>query len=143
MIAFIGSLLGLFTSFVPEFFKLAQLKRDQAHELAVLKLQIESAGKAHLQKMEEIGLQADVSEAQFLHKRGNTKSGVTWIDGLNASVRPVLAYSFFFLYVGVKAVFVWRDLPWHIWTEFDDAIFASVISYYFGARAMNKVMGRR
>jgi hypothetical protein len=143
MIALIGSLLGLFTSFMPEVFKLVQNKRDQAHELAVLKLQIEAAAKGHLQKMEEIGLQADVAEAQVLHKRGVTNSGVTWIDGLNASVRPVLAYSFFFLYVGVKAVFVLRDLPWHLWTEFDDAIFASVISYYFGARSLSKVMGRK
>ncbi|MFV9935967.1 MAG: hypothetical protein AB8U84_01455 [Rickettsia endosymbiont of Haemaphysalis japonica] len=32
------------------------------------------------------------------------KSGVSWVNALNGSVRPVLAYSFFAMYGGVKYV---------------------------------------
>ena len=41
--------------------------------------------------------------------------------------------------VGVPFVVVYDTL----WTEDDAAIFAGIISFYFGARAMNKVRGRK
>ena len=31
------------------------------------------------------------------------------------------------------------DLPWLLWTTEDHAIFAGIISFYFGQRAMSKL----
>lgn len=62
-------------------------------------------------------------------------------------MRPVLAYAFFLLYFTIKCMqFAIVDLtdpmPWQIvglWSVEDQAIFAGIISFYFGQRAMSKV----
>jgi len=60
---------------------------------------------------------------------------------LNGTVRPVIAYSFFALYASVKAIQFSANLPWLLWTAEDQAIFAGIISFYFGQRAMSKLRG--
>ncbi|AFC74007.1 hypothetical protein [Rickettsia montanensis] len=72
------------------------------------------------------------------------KSGVSWVDALNGSVRPVLAYSFFAMYGGVQyksfkssALLVeYLDILWSIE---DQTIFAEIISFYFGQRTFSKL----
>jgi cellulose synthase/poly-beta-1,6-N-acetylglucosamine synthase-like glycosyltransferase len=71
------------------------------------------------------------------------------VDALNGTVRPVIAYAFFILYALVKllsyaAVANSNVVPFVVlhdtlWTEDDAAIFAGIISFYFGQRAMAKV----
>jgi hypothetical protein len=76
---------------------------------------------------------------------------VKLIDALNASVRPVLAYSFFALYASVKYfqfqmlhhVIDLNALMQIIWTEDDRAIFAGIISFYFGQRPISKMLAIR
>lgn len=142
MIALIGAILGMLGGIIPEFFKLTQNKRDQAHELAMMALQLKGKNREHLYKMEEIDAGFYAAEQADLGDRGEIHSGVKWIDGLNASVRPVIAYAFFLLYGGVKVHHILNGLPWHAWTEFDDAAFSAVMSFYFGSRAFSKAMGR-
>jgi hypothetical protein len=101
---------------------------------------------AFSQRLEEIGMQADIAESAALYKTYTT--GITWVDALNGTVRPVIAYAFFVLYatvkfiayaalpdVGVPFVVVYDTL----WTQDDAAIFAGIISFYFGQRAMSKL----
>jgi len=71
------------------------------------------------------------------------------VDALNGTVRPVIAYSFFMLYAAVKllsyaAIAGSNAVPFVVihdtlWTEDDAAIFAGIISFYFGQRAMKKL----
>jgi len=69
------------------------------------------------------------------------------VDALNGTVRPVLAYSFFLLYGAVKyaqitmlldSINLLEAFPL-IWQDEDQTIFAGIISFYFGARAMSKL----
>jgi len=121
---------------------------DRRHELAILQLQMEQQAKGHSQRLEEIHTQADITKSRALYKTYAT--GVAWVDALNGTVRPVLAYAFFVLYALVKllqfAAFDWGyPLPWQLqalWSNEDQAIFAGIISFYFGQRAMQKVRGR-
>jgi len=39
----------------------------------------------------------------------------------------------------VKVMQFSADLPWLLWTAEDQAIFAGIISFYFGQRAMSKL----
>ncbi|KJV81236.1 hypothetical protein N7281_00945 [Rickettsia hoogstraalii] len=75
------------------------------------------------------------------------KSGVSWVDALNGSVRPVLAYSFFAMYGGVKYV-QYKSLKSSallveyldiLWSIEDQTIFAGIISFYFGQRTFSKL----
>ena len=146
MIALLGSLLGFLTSLVPQWLKLIQDSRDKAHELAILELQMEQMKLGHVQRIEEINTQADISEFTELYKTYNT--GVHWVDALNGTVRPVLAYAFFLLYFIVKIAqfYVLSTLPWQtvstaimgVWGEEDVGIFAGILCFYFGNRGMSR-----
>lgn len=137
MITLLGSLLGFFSAAFPDLLKLFRDAQDRKHELKILEMQMEQQRQGHSQRLEEIGIQADISESQALYKTYNT--GIRWVDALNGTVRPVIAYSFFLLYTSVKIMNFSADMPWLLWSEEDQAIFAGIISFYFGQRAMAKL----
>jgi hypothetical protein len=145
MITLLGSLIGFMGAAFPDFLKMWRDAADRKHELVILEMQMAQQEKGHTQRLEEINVQADISESRALYKTYNT--GIKWVDALNGTVRPVLAYAFFMLYFTVKCmqfgmVDLGNPLPWHmdiLWSVEDQAIFAGIISFYFGQRAMSKV----
>ena len=148
MITLLGSLLGFISSTFPDLLKLFKDSSDKKHELAVLKMQMDFQAQGHQERIEEINTQADITESEALYKTYNT--GIGWVDALNGTVRPVIAYAFFILYAAVKIMsystmnshlvpfFAMRET---LWTEDDAAIFAGIISFYFGRRAIHKAQG--
>lgn len=144
MITLFASLLGFFSSLVPDGMKMLRDHQDRKHELTIMKMQMEMKEADRSERLEEIRLQADAAESAALYK--TYKVGVAWVDALNGTVRPVLAYSFFALYATIKFM-QWsmlpdNPLPWHVdtlWNEEDRAIFAGIIAFYFGSRAMKQV----
>lgn len=146
MIALLGSLIGFISALAPDIFKLLTDRRDKAHELAVLQLQMQVQAQGHSERMEEISANADIGESAALYKTYTT--GIEWVDALNGTVRPVLAYAFFLLYSASKAYLCYSfepnpDMPWItlaqvIWTAEDTAIFSGIVSFYFGTRALSR-----
>lgn len=145
MITLLGSLVGFISAAFPDILKHFREKEDRKHELMILQMQMRQQAEGHTQRLEEIHVQADIAETRALYKTYHT--GIMWVDALNGTVRPVLAYAFFLLYACVKAaqasmVDFAAPLPWQIttlWGAEDQAIFAGIISFYFGQRAMRKV----
>ena len=90
MLTLLGSLLGFISSAFPDLLKIWQDKQDRAHELQILDRQMEQMRLGHNQRLEEIAVNADINESLALLKHDNQPSGVTWVDGLRASVRPVI-----------------------------------------------------
>ncbi len=146
MLTLLGSFLGFLGSVVPEFFRQFQDKRDKSHELDIFKLQLEQQKMGYTQQLAELNAKADINEMQGLYKTfysGNSKA-----DFLNGIVRPVIALGFFGLYCMLKimayyAIANLQNAPFVtvyqiLWTEEDAAIFAGIISFYFGNRALNK-----
>ena len=139
MFTLLGSLLGFISSTFPSLIKLWQDASDKKHELAVLQMQMQFQAQGHQERIEEINTNADIAESAALYKTYNT--GIGWVDELNGTVRPVIAYALFILYASVKITHFSIEMPWTLWTEEDQAIFAGIISFYFGQRAMNKIHG--
>jgi hypothetical protein len=145
MVTLLGSLIGFISAAFPDLLKIWRDAADRKHELTILEMQMAQAAQGHQQRLEEINAQADIAESKALYK--TYYSGIRWVDALNGTVRPVLAYSFFLLYFVIKCMqFAMVDLadplPWQIatlWSVEDQAIFAGIISFYFGQRAMAKV----
>ena len=145
MVTLLGSLLGFISAAFPDFLKLIRDHQDRKHELTILQLQMQQQAQGHSNRLEEINVQADISESRALYKTYNTS--IKWVDALNGTVRPVLAYAFFLLYASVKwaqismlldSSTLSQVLPL-IWQMEDQAIFAGIISFYFGQRAMSKL----
>ncbi len=140
MTALLGSLLGFLGAILPEFFKVFQDKADKRHELEVLDRQMQLQAQGQAERLEAIGMATDAAEIKEIYKTYRT--GIHWVDALNGTVRPILAYAFFVLYSYVKYEQA-THTPWLLWQEDDKAIFAGIISFYFGQRAMRKMRGKK
>ena len=146
MLSLLGSLMGFGTSFLPKVMDFFQDKQDKKHELAVMEVQIRQQKELASQKLEAINVDADIREIESLHK-SMQPTGVKWIDGLRGSVRPVITYAFFglFIFVEVSAYLSLTaagvsglDAVNAVWDEETKALFAAVISFWFGGRAISR-----
>jgi hypothetical protein len=150
MVTLLASITGFLGSLFPEIIKYFIDSKDKKHEIEILKYQIKYKNNLEESKQKEIGLHYDLSEAKSLYS--TFKSGINWVDALNGTVRPVLAYSFFAIYCVVK----WLQFQLFIsnqqylkegilllWSLEDQAIFAGIISFYYGNRAINKLLNKK
>jgi hypothetical protein len=147
MITLFSALVGFLSSLAPDLLKMWGGQQDRQHEITLLRMQLEQQAMGQSQRLEEIRVQSEGVQSQALYKTYAT--GIHWVDALNGTVRPTLAYAFFLLYFGVKcmqfSLLPEMPLPWQIdalWGEEDRAIFAGIIAFYYGQRAMGKLRGR-
>jgi len=148
MLTLLGSLLGFISSTFPDLLKLWQDKQDRKHELQILDRQMEQMRLGHTQRLDEIAINADVSQSLALYKHDSQPSGVTWVDGLRASVRPMITYGFFILFTWVKLSAVVllmnqgglniNEALIQIWDGETQALFAGILSFWFGSRSLAK-----
>lgn len=144
MITLLASLIGFLSSIFPEFMKIFKDKLDKKHELDILAAQIKMQKDKISGKLEQIDLSADIEETKSLY--ATYKTDIRFVDTLNGLVRPIIAYAFFILYAGIKVLTYLclknHDISYQIdilWSVDDQAIFAGIISFYFGNRAMSKL----
>ena len=148
MITLFASIAGFVTSLIPEILRFFKDRLDKSHELQLMDKQIRFSKIAGSKSPEEVQMTRDVVEQLSLYS--TYKTGINWVDALNGTVRPVLAYSFFTMYAAIKitqyqyitkaAVLVeYIDI---IWSIDDQAIFASIVSFYFGQRAFARARKR-
>ena len=148
MIALLGSALGFGTSFLPQVLGFFQKKQDHKNRIEELKLQGELASLGVINDIQKLDKQAEIAETKALYEYANPRSG--FAAGLSASVRPVITYLFFGLFLAVKAVILlkameaggdWKDaVPLMFDTE-TQALFSAIIAFWFGQRSVNKFMG--
>lgn len=145
MITLFASLVGFIGSIVPEIIKLFKDHKNKKHELEIIDRQIEHKKYVKPEILNEIQISRQLIEQASLYS--TYKSGVTWVDALNGTVRPVLAYFFFIIYAIIKFV-QYRVMSLSgsimlnidaIWSNEDQAIFAGIISFYFGQRTFSKI----
>jgi hypothetical protein len=146
MITLLASIAGFFSSIFPEILKIFKDKNDKKHELEILDRQIKFNKAKELRQIQEIEVGRDILEQASLYKTYTT--GISWIDAMNGTVRPVLAYSFFIMYCGIKVLQYLAiksqtgqlyEYVQVLWSIDDQAIFAGIISFYFGQRTFTKV----
>ena len=114
----------------------------EAIKLDEIKTQTASAEKVSL-----IDAQQAEMSAIYAHDAALGEGTSTWMKDLRASVRPVITYGFFFLLVGIDGVLAYKGLTSGIefntladqlWDNETQALFASIIVFYFGGRAFGK-----
>jgi len=145
MISLIGSLLGFASGVVPEIVGYFRKQQDHEFELQLYEAKAKYAKVMTENKLKELDLKAEIQELKSLYKHDQslkTKNG--FISALRASVRPVITYFFFFTFVGVEVSVIFSLVEPHIidsiWNTNTQGLFAAVLSFWFGSRAMSKVM---
>lgn len=148
MLTLLGSLLGFISSTFPDLLNIWKDRADRNHELAIMDRQMDLQKLNHSNRLEEIHVQADISESKALYSHASQPSGVAWVEALRATVRPMITYAFFILFATVKIAalfqllnsgFTVADSLIIIWDGETQALFAAVMSFWFGQRALTKL----
>ena len=148
MITILGSLIGFAGSALPKVFDMVDDWQDRKHELAMMDRQIEGSKLSHTQKIEALNIEADISESKALYQHDRSMKSTGFMAGLSASVRPVITYLFFTLFAVIKRTalygliytdgIVWELAIQTLWDEETQGIFAAIISFWFGSRALQR-----
>tara|TARA_R110000822_G_scaffold14284_1_gene50492 strand:+ start:122 stop:559 length:438 start_codon:yes stop_codon:yes gene_type:complete len=144
MLSILGSVLGFGTSFLPKVLGFFEEKRDQAHELKMMDKQLEQQLQLSVQKIQMVNIDADIRETEVLHKEhaSITKKSSQWSVNLSASVRPIITYCLFIefaaLTLSVNMDWIGMEQYTMIWNSEFQAIFAAVVSFWFGQRSFNR-----
>ena len=144
----LGSLLGFGSSVVPAITDHFKSKRNQEFELKKMEKMAEltAAGYDHeIKRFQEMGLHEE-QKALIEHDIVISK-GTGFISGLQKSVRPIITYCFFFLFATIEFTLLQdalsNGLPLAdalntLWDDDTKAIFAAIIAFWFGSRAIDK-----
>ena len=142
MLSLFGSLLGFGTSFLPKVMEYFQDKQDKAHELRLMDKQVEQQKALGEIKLQHMHVEADIREGEALLKHSsNLQSKASpWVTNLAASVRPVLTYllalEFGALTLCVSMDWMTMDQYRMVWNGEFQAVWAAVVSFWFGSRTM-------
>lgn len=144
MISLLGSLLGFGTSFLPKVMDYFQEKRDQKHELALMDKQLDQKIKLGEQKLQFVNVEADIRETEVLQKSHAeiTKQASKWVVNLSSTVRPVMTYLLFLEFFVLTHLLAFGAIDGAlyslIWSSEMQAVWAAVVSFWFGQRTFNR-----
>lgn len=159
----ISTLVGKLAGVIPDFFSEWKAGREHKRELELMEqqteLQIRLADKKIEQRTAELdaemlmaGMQAESqmleNQAALAVEQLKTKTGIKWIDGLNALLRPLFTLAIMALFVVTSGMFVYdvivnSDLPMQakatiIWGSLVGQSIEAVIGFLYGYRSTNK-----
>lgn len=147
MMTIIGSLLGFGTSFLPEVLNYFKRGQEQKYELQRMQMQMELMAKKSELKISELDKEAEIKETEGLYKHDDVDAG-GFINALRGSVRPIITYAFFGLFVAIKVTALLSLINQSgvslnmaldtIWDDQTAGLFAAIMSFWFGNRAVSK-----
>jgi hypothetical protein len=140
MLTLLGSLLGFGSSFLPKVMDYFQDKSDKAHELEVMTRQAEI-------QLDKTAIDANIREVETVHEHDAALDGGSFVNGLRASVRPIITYLFMALFVAVEIATYYLLIKSGVapgealvaaWNEQIMALWASILAFWFGGRQFKK-----
>ena len=151
MIALLGSLLGFGSSFLPEVLNFFKANQQQAHRMEMMRLETELAQQRAEMKLVELDKRADIEETKGLYEHDKSIDAGGFINALRGSVRPVVTYAFFGLFVATKVVIMvkvtqsggdWMQAVELMFDPETQGLFSAVLAFWFGNRAISKYAGK-
>lgn len=144
----LGSVLGFGGSVVPAITDHFKTKANNKFELQKMEkmAELRAAGFDHEMKMFETQA-ADNEHARLIDHDISINQGTGFIAGLQKSVRPIITYCFFGLFAVIEVTLLMEALEKGtdfseainiLWDDDTKAIFAAIISFWFGSRAIDK-----
>jgi len=149
MLALLMPFLGIIGGLLPSIVKIFELKQERSYEIELTKIRLDAAERAASLQYNIEMVKADGVERQSILDHDKSLDGGKLINALRASVRPVITYIFFFVFLAVKisAAYVMintgQSIPQMlqaVWDADTMALFSTIIAFWFGSRVMEKQM---
>lgn len=144
----LGSVLGFGGSVVPAITDHFKQKNEQKFELAKMEKMAELRAAGFDQEYRMYETKADDSEhARLVQHDISINQGTGFVASLQKSVRPVITYCFFGLFAVIEVTLLMEAMEKGtdfseainiLWDDDTKAIFAAIISFWFGSRAIDK-----
>lgn len=139
----VGGILGFLASLIPEIFAFLRERKGKCPETST------TGTNGAVVAEEELVAPVPQGATYDPASQAERRIPYTPLDVLRSSVRPVITYVFFGAFIGLKLMSmhhaIWYDhtkvvdvLP-IIWDEGTEALFALVLAFWFGSRAIAHV----
>jgi hypothetical protein len=129
--------------------RIFERKQEIKYEIELTKIKLDAAERqADLTYNVEM-VKNDAVSRQSALDHDKSLDGGWFINALRASIRPVITYTFFFLFCAVKiaAAYVMiktgqsvPEMLKAVWDVETMALFSTIIAFWFGSRVMEKQM---
>jgi hypothetical protein len=152
MLALLSPLIGIFGSVIPSIVRIFERKQELKHEIELSKIKLDASIRAAESNLKLEEIKADVAEGQSIRDHDKSLDGGKFINALRASIRPVVTYLFFFLFVAVKvsAAYVMlsngQSVPEMlnaVWNQETMALFSTIMAFWFGSRFLEKMESKK
>lgn len=147
ILSLLSPLFGILGSLLPSIVKIFERKQEIKYELDMAKITAD-AGKYTAEVQYDIeAIKANSIERQSLYDHDKSLDGGKFINALRASIRPIITYSFFLLFVAVKVAAAYvmiangQDIPTMldaVWDVDTMSLFSTIIAFWFGSRVMER-----
>ena len=149
----VGGALGGIFRLIPEGMKVWDRKNERKHELDMQSKALEFEKLRGDQKLTEIhedrsaNWDTGAMSALVESIKGQGQLTGTWVDGLSASVRPIITYMFMSSYLSTKIAAMVSahssGIPLiasiaQVWTTDDQALLAGILNFWFLGRVFDK-----
>ena len=152
MLSLLSPLIGIFGSLLPSVVRIFERKQELKYEIELAKIKLDAAIRAAEANIKLEEIKADVAEGQSIRDHDKSVDGGKFINALRASIRPVVTYLFFFLFVAVKvsAAYVMLangqsvpEMLKAVWDSETMALFSTIMAFWFGSRVLEKMESRK
>lgn len=148
ILTLLSPLLGILGSLLPSIVDIFKRKMELKYEIELTKVQIEASLQSAQISLDIQESKADIADAESVRSYDSNVDGGKFINSLRASIRPVITYSFFFLFVVVKltqlivAVDSGENASaalLNIWDQDTMALFGAIMGFWFGSRMLERM----
>lgn len=147
MLALLSPLFGIVGSLLPSIVRIFERKQEIKYEIELTKIKLDAAERqADLQYSIEM-VKSDSQLRQSALDHDKSIDGGKYINALRASIRPVITYTFFLLFVAVKVAAAYvmlstgqsvPEMLKAVWDVETMSLFSTIIAFWFGSRVMEK-----
>jgi hypothetical protein len=147
MLALLSPLFGILGSLLPSIVRMFERKQEIKYEIELTKIKLDAAERqADLDfNIEMVKSDSQLRQSALDHDK--SLDGGKFINALRASIRPVITYTFFFLFVGVKVAAAYvmlssgqsvPEMLKAVWDVETMSLFSTIVAFWFGSRIMEK-----
>ena len=148
ILTLLSPILGILGSLLPSIVDIFKKKMEYQYEIELTKIQLEATLQSAQINLDIQESKADIADAESVRSYDSNVDGGKFINTLKASIRPVITYCFFTLFVLVKLTQLTMATESGvdvnaaliaIWDQDTMALFGAIMGFWFGSRILEKM----